>query len=68
MVYLAACVSWVMGPAAGDRTNVTAGQNPRPAGKSRLPVVFPDNMDSLCCGQPFASKGYNEQAEHSARN
>src|SRR5690606_35723794 len=25
-------------------------------------VVFPERQDSLCCGQPFASKGYPEQA------
>jgi D-lactate dehydrogenase len=24
--------------------------------------VYPEALDSLCCGQPFASKGYPEQA------
>jgi D-lactate dehydrogenase len=32
--------------------------------KAGYQVVFPDNQDNLCCGQPFASKGYAEQAEH----
>ena len=26
-------------------------------------MVFPDNLDNLCCGQPFASKGYAKQAD-----
>ena len=26
-------------------------------------MVFPDNLDNLCCGQPFASKGYPQQAD-----
>jgi len=32
--------------------------------KDGYQVVFPDNQDNLCCGQPLASKGYAEQAEH----
>ena len=65
VVYLAACVSRVMGPAAGDSEQMSLLDKTRGLlEKAGYQVVFPDNMDSLCCGQPFASKGYNEQAEH----
>ena len=64
-MYLAACVSRVMGPAASDSEQMSLLDKTRGLlEKAGYQVVFPDNMDSLCCGQPFASKGYNEQAEH----
>lgn len=65
VVYLAACVSRVMGPAAGEREQTSLLDKTRGLlEKAGYQVVFPENQDSLCCGQPFASKGYAEQAEH----
>ncbi|RON63921.1 4Fe-4S ferredoxin [Pseudomonas fluorescens] len=65
VVYLAACVSRVMGPAAGDKEQMSLYDKTRGLlEKAGYQVVFPDNQDNLCCGQPFASKGYTEQAEH----
>ncbi|KJK15960.1 FAD-binding and (Fe-S)-binding domain-containing protein [Pseudomonas sp. 2(2015)] len=65
VVYLAACVSRVMGPAAADREQTSLLDKTRALlEKAGYQVVFPDNQDNLCCGQPFASKGYAEQAEH----
>lgn len=65
VVYLAACVSRVMGPAAGDKEQMSLYDKTRSLlEKAGYQVVFPDNQDNLCCGQPFASKGYAEQAEH----
>lgn len=65
VVYLAACVSRVMGPAAADKEQISLYDKTRGLlEKAGYQVVFPDNVDSLCCGQPFASKGYTEQAEH----
>ncbi|MBX9406034.1 FAD-binding oxidoreductase [Pseudomonas baetica] len=65
VVYLAACVSRVMGPAAGDKEQTSLYDKTRGLlEKAGYQVVFPDNQDNLCCGQPFASKGYAEQAEH----
>ena len=64
VVYLAACVSRVMGPAAGDREQMSLLDKTRGLlEKAGYQVVFPENQDNLCCGQPFASKGYNEQAD-----
>ncbi|KIQ59172.1 FAD-binding and (Fe-S)-binding domain-containing protein, partial [Pseudomonas fluorescens] len=65
VVYLAACVSRVMGPAAGDKEQASLYDKTRSLlEKAGYQVVIPDNQDNLCCGQPFASKGYAEQADH----
>lgn len=65
VVYLPACVSRAMGPAAGDKEQMSLYDKTRGLlEKAGYQVVLPDNLDSLCCGQPFASKGYAEQAEH----
>ncbi|MGR3995093.1 FAD-binding and (Fe-S)-binding domain-containing protein [Pseudomonas sp. 1121_17] len=65
VVYLAACVSRVMGPSYADREQSSLlDKTQRLLEKAGYQVVFPENADSLCCGQPFASKGYAEQAEH----
>ncbi len=65
VVYLAACVSKVMGPAYADREQSSLLDKTRSLlEKAGYQVVFPDNAESLCCGQPFASKVYPEQDEH----
>ena len=65
VVYLAACVSRVMGPAASDREQMSLSDKTRHLlEKAGYQVIFPSGQDNLCCGQPFASKGYPEQAEH----
>ena len=64
VVYLAACVSRAMGPAFGDKEQTPLIDKTRALlEKAGYQVVFPDELDNLCCGQPFASKGYAEQGE-----
>ena len=64
VVYLAACVSRAMGPTTGDSEQMSLLDKTRALlEKGGFQVVFPDELDTLCCGQPFASKGYVEQAE-----
>jgi D-lactate dehydrogenase len=64
VVYLAACVSRAMGPAASDAEQMSLLDKTRALlEKGGFQVVFPADLDNLCCGQPFASKGYSEQAE-----
>lgn len=64
VVYLAACVSRAMGPAASDGEQTSLIDKTRMLlEKAGYQVVFPAGLDNLCCGQPFASKGYPEQAE-----
>ncbi|HLD66369.1 MAG TPA: FAD-binding and (Fe-S)-binding domain-containing protein [Pseudomonas sp.] len=68
VVYLAACVSRIMGPAFGDEEQMPLIDKTRALlEKAGFQVVFPANQDSLCCGQPFASKGYAEQADAKRR-
>lgn len=64
VVYLTACVSRAMGPAAADEEQMPLIDKTRQLlEKAGYQVVFPDNADNLCCGQPFASKGYAQQAD-----
>ena len=64
VVYLAACVSRAMGPAARDQEQEPLLDTTRTLlEKAGYQVIFPDELNNLCCGQPFASKGYAEQAE-----
>lgn len=64
VVYLAACVSRAMGPAARDQEQAPLLDTTRALlEKAGYHVVFPEALNELCCGQPFASKGYAEQAE-----
>lgn len=68
VVYLAACVSRAMGPAASDGEQVPLVDKTRMLlEKAGYQVVFPAQLESLCCGQPFASKGYAGQAEAKRR-
>ncbi len=64
VVYLAACVSRAMGPAARDQEQEPLLDKTRSLlEKAGYQVIFPEQLNDLCCGQPFASKGYAEQAE-----
>jgi D-lactate dehydrogenase len=64
VVYLAACISRAMGPAFTDAEQTPLIDKTRALlEKAGFQVVFPEHQDNLCCGQPFASKGYPEQAE-----
>lgn len=68
VVYLAACVSRVMGPAFADAEQLPLIDKTRALlEKAGYQVVFPDQLDNLCCGQPFASKGYPAQADAKRR-
>ena len=68
VVYLAACVSRAMGPAFGDAEQTPLIERTRALlEKAGFQVVFPEALDNLCCGQPFASKGYAEQGERKKR-
>ncbi len=64
VVYLAACVSRAMGPAASDQEQEPLLDKTRSLlEKAGYQVIFPEQLNDLCCGQPFASKGYAEQGE-----
>jgi D-lactate dehydrogenase len=64
VVYFPSCVVRSMGPAHGDG-------DPRELHEAMLSllskagyeVLFPEGLRELCCGMPFASKGFPEEAE-----
>ncbi len=64
VVYFPACVSRTMGPAAGDPLadplHVVTERVLRRAGYR---VIYPEHMEGLCCGLPFESKGFFDQAD-----
>ena len=64
MVYVPACVSRTMGPGSDDPL-----QDPLPVVTERVlhragyRIRYPDGLDRLCCGLPFESKGFFDQAD-----
>ncbi|MBS1690723.1 MAG: FAD-binding oxidoreductase [Actinobacteria bacterium] len=54
VVYLPACVNAMFGPAEGAGVQVSFEKLCATAG---ITLVVPDDIDSLCCGTPWSSKG-----------
>jgi D-lactate dehydrogenase len=64
VVYFPSCVSRTMGPAKGDSDNESLpAVTVRLLKKAGYGLIFPENMHRLCCGTPFESKGFSEQAD-----
>lgn len=63
-IYWPSCVSQVMGPAKKDPNQKSQMQVMEIlAERAGLGMLIPEGLEGLCCGQPFASKGFPEQAE-----
>jgi D-lactate dehydrogenase len=64
VVYFPSCVVRTMGPAKsdGDQRQVFKAMLSI-LDKSGYDVLFPEEMGKLCCGMPFESKGFSEQAD-----
>jgi len=59
VVYFPSCVARTMGPAQGDpdgESLMTVAE--RVFHKAGYRVMYPPDMDRLCCGMPFSSKGF----------
>ncbi len=68
VVYLAACVARAMGPALNEPAAPSLIDSTCSLlEKAGYQIIFPARLDSLCCGQPFASKGYPEQGDRKRR-
>lgn len=64
VVYFPSCISRTMGPAKDDENKTDIPQKTiQLLLKAGYEVLFPSNMQNLCCGQAFASKGYTAQGE-----
>jgi D-lactate dehydrogenase len=62
VVYFPACINRSMGPARGHGLDSLSRTTASLLEKAGLDIIYPDRMDQLCCGMPFASKGLNETA------
>ncbi|MBT8370828.1 MAG: FAD-binding oxidoreductase, partial [Deltaproteobacteria bacterium] len=64
VVYFPSCISRTMGPAMGDPDKDALHEvTTRVLFKAGYNVIYPENMNRLCCGTPFESKGLTEQAD-----
>jgi D-lactate dehydrogenase len=58
VVYLPSCASRTMGPARGDKDQTSlADKTEALLRKAGYQVIYPPDLDNLCCGMPFQSKG-----------
>lgn len=62
VVYWPSCVSQTMAGAIGDGRQQIPDAVRSVLAKAGLTVLFPQPTRGLCCGQPFASKGHNREA------
>ena len=68
VVYFPACVSRTMGTSENDaeRRDLRQVMDSLLA-KAGFAAIIPPNVDELCCGMPFASKGYLDTANASVQ-
>jgi len=62
VVYFPACINRAMGPARGHGLDSLTRTTAALLEKAGYAIIYPDRMDQLCCGMPFASKGLSETA------
>lgn len=62
VVYFPSCISRSMGNPKGSKTNESLTTvTHRLLIKAGYDIVYPKDLNNLCCGMPWLSKGYNEQ-------
>jgi D-lactate dehydrogenase len=67
VVYFASCAGQMFGPARDDRSGETvAATLYRLLDKAGFEIVVPPRQPSLCCGQPFDSKGLTGEGDRKA--
>ena len=68
VVYFPSCIVRTMGPSAGDPDQRALFEAIRSLlGKAGYEILYPPDMARLCCGMPFGSKGFFEEAERKRR-
>ncbi len=63
VVYFPSCAIRSMGPARGDDSDPLMDVTVRLLERAGYQVVFPENMDRLCCGKAMETKGLFAQAD-----
>ncbi|GGB88047.1 ferredoxin [Marinobacterium zhoushanense] len=63
VVYLPSCASRVMGPQRGSDSSPLIEVTHSLLNKAGYQVIYPENIEALCCGMPFQSKGLFDTAD-----
>jgi D-lactate dehydrogenase len=68
VVYFPSCVARAMGPARSDPDGEPLPKvTERVLERAGYHVIYPEKMENLCCGTPFETKGFTEQADRKSR-
>jgi D-lactate dehydrogenase len=67
VVYFPSCLNQMMGPAPKDKVRPLVEETVELLNKAGYEVIFPEMMDSLCCGTIWESKGLPEIADKKTR-
>lgn len=67
VVYFPSCLNQMMGPAPKDKVRPLAEETVELLKKAGYEAIFPEKMDSLCCGTIWESKGLPEIADKKLR-
>ncbi len=64
VVYFPSCINRSMGTSKDYREEVQLTQKMKELlKKGGYDIIYPDNLDNLCCGMAFSSKGYRKAGE-----
>jgi len=66
LVYFPSCINRAMGPARGQQSMALIRLTEALLEKAGYDILYPERMDALCCGMPFASKGLRDAAAEKA--
>jgi D-lactate dehydrogenase len=68
VVYFPSCINRTMGISRGSKEEVSLTTAVMSLlSKAGYQVIFPDNLSDLCCGMPFASKGFKKQGDFKSK-
>lgn len=67
VVYFPSCINRTMGPSGKETEDQLTDVMARLLQKGGYEVVYPEKLNSLCCGMAFSSKGYTDAGEMKSR-
>ncbi|MCX6256228.1 MAG: FAD-binding and (Fe-S)-binding domain-containing protein [Bacteroidia bacterium] len=68
VVYFPSCINRSMGVSRDHYEEMQlSGKMVQLMHKSGYEVIYPENLNNLCCGMPFSSKGYTKVGEKKSR-
>jgi D-lactate dehydrogenase len=68
VVYFPSCINRSMGVSRDNRKEMQLSEKMiQLLNKGGYEVIFPENLDNLCCGMAFLSKGFTEAGENKSK-